>query len=477
MALTRTRHRMIADGIVNVQDFGATGDGAANDAPAIQAAIDYVEPTGGTVLVPPGRYRLGAGLVFDRGGVGLRGSGWEEFTGVYGGAVPMGRGNASWLYCDDPAVRPITITNGGGNMVQIEDLGFDQSHNAIEPGWTPIAHRECIRVLAGATSFRRLFFRGCNRGIEVGNLGVGTGRTTMEHIWGEFFEVGIRVHFSADVLRLNNYHSYPFWSGANANVMDYTQANAYGIQSYRNDNAHLSNIFIGGAKVGLYLGNTADGGTNEMMVTNFDADFTNTGLMVDGDYNSASFANFGNQPGPNAALTNSRSVWVVGDGNRLRFANIRSARTNAESVRVEGGLNIVGLVNYDVNNWDDQATNSISAVHSTDNSNVISLGGTVNFGTRVTTAAPLGGQRLSYRYPHMASGVHNGTTDGSGDVTVTHNSLNGQNTIQVSNETLGSLALAVHTKGDNSFKVRAYNTTTGAAATGTAVAFAWSLSM
>lgn len=39
----------------NIRDFGAVGDGRANDAPAIQRAIDACsEAGGGTVLVPAG---------------------------------------------------------------------------------------------------------------------------------------------------------------------------------------------------------------------------------------------------------------------------------------------------------------------------------------------------------------------------------------------------------------------------------------
>lgn len=41
---------------VSVKDFGATGDGVTDDTAAIQAAIDYLKPTGGVVLFPPGRY-------------------------------------------------------------------------------------------------------------------------------------------------------------------------------------------------------------------------------------------------------------------------------------------------------------------------------------------------------------------------------------------------------------------------------------
>jgi polygalacturonase len=44
--------------VINVKDKGAKGDGATDDTAAIQAAIDAVAGTGGTVLVPKGTYMV-----------------------------------------------------------------------------------------------------------------------------------------------------------------------------------------------------------------------------------------------------------------------------------------------------------------------------------------------------------------------------------------------------------------------------------
>ncbi|MGD9502824.1 MAG: glycosyl hydrolase family 28-related protein [Methyloceanibacter sp.] len=50
----------VAGSTVNVKDKGAVGDGRADDTAAIQAAIDAVAGTGGTVLVPDGVYMVSA---------------------------------------------------------------------------------------------------------------------------------------------------------------------------------------------------------------------------------------------------------------------------------------------------------------------------------------------------------------------------------------------------------------------------------
>ena len=58
MALTKVSYSMISGAYVNVQDFGATGDGVTNDTVAIQAAIDSLSATGGVLYFPFGTYKI-----------------------------------------------------------------------------------------------------------------------------------------------------------------------------------------------------------------------------------------------------------------------------------------------------------------------------------------------------------------------------------------------------------------------------------
>jgi hypothetical protein len=45
--------RLLTNNVVSVLDFGAVGDGTTNDRDAFQNAVDFLEPTGGVVWVPP----------------------------------------------------------------------------------------------------------------------------------------------------------------------------------------------------------------------------------------------------------------------------------------------------------------------------------------------------------------------------------------------------------------------------------------
>jgi len=69
--LGNKRYKRVYDGNINVKWFGASGDGITDDQPAIQKAIDYLNPSsvavykfdnspnaGGTIYFPAGRYRI-----------------------------------------------------------------------------------------------------------------------------------------------------------------------------------------------------------------------------------------------------------------------------------------------------------------------------------------------------------------------------------------------------------------------------------
>lgn len=75
MSLTKASYSMINGAVINVKDFGATGDGSTDDSDAIQAAFDYAatlgnhgEPvqfrrSGGTIWFPNGTYRTTKAIV------------------------------------------------------------------------------------------------------------------------------------------------------------------------------------------------------------------------------------------------------------------------------------------------------------------------------------------------------------------------------------------------------------------------------
>lgn len=62
MSLTKATYTMITGSPVNVLDFGAIGDGVADDGAAIRAAIASITPNGGQVYLPAGTYKVTAAV-------------------------------------------------------------------------------------------------------------------------------------------------------------------------------------------------------------------------------------------------------------------------------------------------------------------------------------------------------------------------------------------------------------------------------
>ncbi len=73
---------------VNVKDFGAIGDGVADDTAAIQAAIDSLGADGGVVHVPRGTYKITATLKYDSG-VTIQGIGANSLIKGASVAAPL----------------------------------------------------------------------------------------------------------------------------------------------------------------------------------------------------------------------------------------------------------------------------------------------------------------------------------------------------------------------------------------------------
>jgi hypothetical protein len=113
MSLTKVTYSMISGASVNVLDFGATGDGVTNDASAIQAAIDSLSATGGTVFLPVGNYLVGATILMPNKNTCLVGesSSGEGIT-LNGATV-------------------ITASHTSGAVVRVQNLGCQLSNLVI----------------------------------------------------------------------------------------------------------------------------------------------------------------------------------------------------------------------------------------------------------------------------------------------------------------------------------------------------------
>lgn len=159
-----TDRRVIAD----VTQFGARGDGEANDHAAFEAALKAAQ----VVTVPPGRFRIDAPIVLHDGQM-LRGAGragWEPYTGRGAPAAAV----RSEIVADAGTLVDARNTNNAAvTGIALRARDARQSAWAYEPGF----QRGTIGIdIAGALQFNTqdVSFHG----LEVGVSGVAdTSRT------------------------------------------------------------------------------------------------------------------------------------------------------------------------------------------------------------------------------------------------------------------------------------------------------------
>jgi hypothetical protein len=103
---------------VSVKDFGAVGDGVADDTAAIQLAINAAQLAGGgTVFFPAGSYKVSATLLINQPGVYLLGAGmWNTNitrSGDYGDTILFTGNDATGAVISKAGISNLTIKSTG----------------------------------------------------------------------------------------------------------------------------------------------------------------------------------------------------------------------------------------------------------------------------------------------------------------------------------------------------------------------------
>lgn len=156
--------------LANVRDFGAVGDGVANDTAAIQLAVDTVTQFGGVVYFPAGRYRCLGTVTVRRGNITLLGDGMHTqiMTREDGVGIDVGDG-VTLLQLFTMQNLVLTRTNIGTSSPlrmrlvaqwRIVDCGFSGGDNAINLDAASIGEiRGCIFGDRAANAF--VIFQNC----------------------------------------------------------------------------------------------------------------------------------------------------------------------------------------------------------------------------------------------------------------------------------------------------------------------------
>jgi hypothetical protein len=277
------------NGIVNVQNYGAVGDGVADDTAAIQAAIIVAQQNGSSVHIPAGKYQLSSTLNVTSG-VRIYGEYPILSDSPLSSLVPPSKG--TWLYINHNGVG---INVNANNNVTIENIGTYRPSQTLPvtnlaTPYVPVVQQADIKVTFCNNYFflKDALLLNPYIGVEAN----GTGGNVLERLFIGAIHCGISIDTSYDSNYINDIHIWAFWTGPIAhNLWKYTLDNATGILLKDVHGPILHNVFTIFCRRGMELGAGVNGPPLKLQATNLNFDRGGHGIYVSGDNTSAWFQN------------------------------------------------------------------------------------------------------------------------------------------------------------------------------------------
>lgn len=309
-----------------------------------------------------------------------------EGVGPYDGSLGT-RDGGSWFYLDHTG-KGFTI-DGTSLVSGVELKHFGTYRNQPTPAasWAPNAHDYDIYIDNSDVLISDLMLLNPTKGIYLTNGNAG--RLEIDRLRGQAFDRMIVIYNSADVVKINNLHQWPFWQD-DSDVHTYTMANLAVIQFYRNDNPMLTNIFTIFAETGILFSQNAIGKSAKGHFVNIDTDRGKYGVRVDSTVTlgiAAQFTNFTHQG--EAGVTGSSAVKIDGSAVvALDITNLRSDYCGGNAIDINGSNNLVNLSgSIELYNYNQDATGA-AAID-------VAAGNTIRINSRPDIAGGGAGARYS----------------------------------------------------------------------------------
>ena len=253
-----------SQGVFNILEFGAVGDGRADCTPAIQKAINVASAKGGVVMIPAGRWRCNGHLELKMGvhlaGINQAPQSWEPATGSI---LEPTEGR------DDEEGPAFIEMRSSTSLKGVTVYYPEQTVENIRPyPWT-------IRIRANPANTNEVSFDSTVENVTLVNSynGIRTGPTEngrhrLLQINGCVLRRGILVDWTGDIGRIDNvqFHSHfwahPAFAGNWKRVYAYMEKNLEAFIFGRTDWEYVNNTFVFPAKIGYRFIETENGACN-----------------------------------------------------------------------------------------------------------------------------------------------------------------------------------------------------------------------
>ena len=251
---------LVTASYVNARDYGAKGDGQADDTAALQAALEAAATKGPVCFVPAGHYRLNESLTVPPGVTLAGASGGTPHSEHPIGTVLLafgGRGR--------PDAPPLVTLKPNAVVRNLTIHYPEQTLPEVVPyPWTIRGDGELCQVLDVTLTnpYQALDFGTCWNELHV-----------IRNVFGCPLKTGVYIDQCTDIGRVENVHFNPnFWTRMKlkpgfpkADIKAYLEKNLVGFKIGKTDWEYISNSFVIFPLIGFHFDDFGHGPGNAVI--------------------------------------------------------------------------------------------------------------------------------------------------------------------------------------------------------------------
>ncbi len=280
-AQERGTPKSLASGHLNVRNFGAVGDGKADDTGAFVAAMKAAADAGGnTVFIPPGNYLMKGTLDVPEN-VGLE--------GVFRAPTARTQNRGSTLLAVAGAGqadgKPFLTLHQNSTLHGLTVFYPEQKQSN-----PPVSYPWTVRGIGDNCSLVDVLLVNPYQAVDFGTHPAG--RHLIKGLYAQPLYRGVFIDQCFDVGRVEDVHLWPFWGGWQGELGKFTREEGLAFVIGRTDWEYLFNVFCIGFHVGFHFIKTKAGLPN-CVLTQCGSDIGPTAVRIEGcqDHAGLSFVN------------------------------------------------------------------------------------------------------------------------------------------------------------------------------------------